>query len=209
MRHSGLRYVVVVAAVAAIAAPAALAGARAANPLGLLLAKGDVPGRPYAETDTLRPAQAKADVLGRTVGYGANSPAYKVAGKSSCAARFFTTQTAVGQKQAFSYVCVTPSTADAKVLAKALIGKRKDFVKQPGSGCQGVSPGLGQSSGMFRWCPYKPRTSFWSTSFIGIWSDGKIVAVYGHEYPELEKRPDLNDVLPGLRKLSAKVKAAS
>jgi hypothetical protein len=35
------------------------------------------------------------------------------------------------------------------------------------------------------------------------------VAVYGHEYPELEKRPGLNDVLPGLRKLDARIKAAT
>lgn len=208
MRRRDLKRVVVVAAVAAVAVPAAFGGSRATpNPLGMLLAKGDVPSGPYARTQTFRPAQLKPEVLGRTISYGARSAAYRVAGTSSCAARYFTTDTASGEKQAFSYVCVTRSAADAKVLAKAFIGKRKEFLNQP-KVCQNVSPGLGQSSGIFRWCPYKRGTSFWATSFLAIWSSGSIVALYGHEYPEVAKRPGLNAILPGLRKLNARVQAA-
>jgi hypothetical protein len=205
MSRSGLRVVTAAAAMAVIAVPAALA---APNPMGMLLAKAEVPSGPYQRTQTLRPAQLKPEVLGRTISYGARSAAYRVAGSSTCAARYFTTDTSSGEKQAFSYVCVTGSPADAKVLAKAFIGKKGDFLKQP-KVCQAVSPGLGQSSGIFRWCPYKPGTSYWSTSFLGIWSSGSIVAVYGHEYPEVEKRPGLNDVLPGLRKLDARIDAAT
>ena len=207
MRKRGLKRVVVVAAVAVVAVPTALGAPQATNPMGLLLAKADVPSGPYAKTETRRPTQVKPEVLGRTISYGARSPAYRVANASTCAARFFSTDTASGEKQAFSYACVTKSPADAKVLAKAFIGKKGDFLKQP-KVCQSVSPGLGQSSGIFRWCPYKPGGSFWATSFLAIWSSGSIVAVYGHEYPEVEKRPGLNDVLPGLRKLDARIKAA-
>jgi hypothetical protein len=205
MRHPGPRTVVAVAAAALAAVPAVLA---APSPTGLLLGKADVPGAPYQRTQTLRPSQLKPEVLGRTISYGARSAAYRVAGSSSCAARYFTTNTPSGEKQAFSYVCVTGSAADAKVLAKAFVGKKREFLKQP-KVCQSVSPGIGQSSGIFRWCPYKAGTSFWSTSFLAIWSSGPVVAVYGHEYPELEKRPGLNDVLPGLRKLDARIKAAT
>jgi hypothetical protein len=207
MSQGGLKRVVVVAALAVVAVPTALGASRAANPMGLLLAKADVPSGPYAKTETRRPAQLKPEVLGRTITYGARSAAYRVAGTSTCAARYFSTDTASGEKQAFSYVCVTKSAADAKVLAKAFIGKKGDFIKQP-KVCQSVSPGLGQSTGIFRWCPYRPGTSFWATSFLAIWSSGSIVGVYGHEYPEVEKRPELNDVLPGLRKLDARIKAA-
>jgi hypothetical protein len=207
--HVALRkLVVVVAAVTAAAAPTALAASGATpNPMGMLLAKSEVPGAPYDRTQTLRPAQLKPEVLGRTISFGARSAAYRAAAGSTCAARYFTTDTASGKKQAFSYVCVTGSAADAKALAKAFIAKRKEFLRQPAQ-CQAVSPGLGQSSGIFRWCPYKPGGSFWATSFLGIWSSGKVVALYGHEYPELEKRPGLNDVLPGLRRLNTRIKAA-
>jgi hypothetical protein len=207
MRKPGLKRVVVVGALAVVAVPTAVAAPRATNPMGLLLAKSEVPGAPYARTETRRPAQLKPEVLGRTISYGARSAAYRAATAATCAARYFTTETASGKKQAFSYVCVTRSPADAKELAKAFIGKKKEFVNQP-KVCQSVSPGLGQSSGIFRWCPYKAGASFWSTSFLGIWSSGSIVAVYGHDYPEVQKRPALKDVLPGLRKLNARIKAA-
>jgi hypothetical protein len=202
-----LKTTVVAAALAAIAVPAALAGTQAANPMGLLLAKGDMPSGPYQKTETLRPAQLKAEVLGRTASFGARSAAYKAAQGATCAARYFTTETASGEKQAFSYVCVTKSAADAAALTKAFVTKKGEFLKQP-KVCGSAATGVARGSGIFRWCPYKAGSSYWSTSFLGIWNSGTVVAVYAHEYPEIEKRPDLNDILPGLKKLDAKIKAA-
>jgi hypothetical protein len=202
-----LKTIVVAAALAAIAVPAALAGTQAANPMGLLLAKGDMPSGPYQKTQTLRPAQLKPEVLGRTASFGARSAAYKAAQGATCGARYFTTETASGEKQAFSYVCVTKSAADAAALAKAFVTKKGEFLKQP-KACGSATTGVARGSGIFRWCPYKAGSSYWSTSFLGIWNSGAVVAVYAHEYPEIEKRPDLKDVLPGLKKLDAKIKAA-
>jgi hypothetical protein len=202
-----LKTIVVAAALAFLTVPTALAGAQAANPMGLLLAKGDMPSGPYQKTQTLRPAQLKPEVLGRTASFGAKSAAYKAAKTATCGARYFTTETASGKKQAFSYVCVTKTPADATALAKAFVAKKAEFLKQP-KVCGSAATGVARGSGIFRWCPYKAGSSYWSTSFLGIWNSGPVVAVYGHDYPEIEKRPDLKDVLPGLRKLDAKIKAA-
>ena len=205
MRGVGLRKAIVVAVVAVAAVPTAFAAS--ADPTKMLLAQKDVPGAPYERTETYGQARLRAQLLGLTIGSGANSPASRVARAARCAARYFETDTASGKKQAFSYVCVTGSAADSKVLARALIGKKKEFVRQPAR-CQAVTPSLGQSSGVFRWCPYNPNSTIWTTSFLGIWSYKTIVAVYGYEYPLISKRPSLQQVLPGLTRLSTRIKAA-
>lgn len=206
MRGAGLRGVVAVAVVA-VAVPTALAGTRAAaDPMRMLLTRADVPTAPYDESRTLGRARVRGELLALTVRSGA--AARRVAGSSRCAARYFTTDTASGEKQAFSYVCVTGSDADAKVLARVLMAKRKEFLSQPAT-CQLQSPRLGQSAGLFRWCPYKPNSRFWSTSYLGIWSYQNVVAVYGYEYPLITNRPSLQVVVRGLTRLSARVKATS
>jgi hypothetical protein len=204
MRRAGLRGVVAVAVVAVVA-PAALAATGAADPMRMLLVASEAPGGPYDETETLRAARLKPQVVGLA---GASRSAAKAASSSKCAARYFSTDTASGEKQVFSYVCVTGSAADAKVLAQAFIKKRGEFLIQPAS-CQNQSPSLGQSAGLFRWCPYKANSRIWTTTYLGIWSYRNVVALYGYEYPLIENRPSLQQVLPGLNRLSARVKAAS